>query len=74
MREGPMSTETMPAPISDDRVLEQLEAEFLRSPGFWPSPSELDLAEMLDPAIGRSDFDPVCRTTRIRSRYGGCCG
>jgi hypothetical protein len=69
-----MSTETMPAPISDDRVLEQLEAEFLRSPSFWPSPSELDLAEMLDPAIGRSDFDPVCRTTRIRSRYGGCCG
>jgi hypothetical protein len=70
----PVNSQTLCAPIGDDSVLEQLEAEFLRSPGFWPSPSEIDLAEMLAPAIGRSDVDPVCRTTRIRSRYGGCCG
>jgi hypothetical protein len=69
-----MSTETMPAPISDESLLEQLEAEFLRSPSFWPSPSEIDLAEMLAPAIRRSDIDPVCGRTVIRSKYGGCCG
>jgi hypothetical protein len=69
-----VNSQTMPAPVSDERVLEQLEAEFVRGPSFWPLPSEIDLAEMLAPAIGRTDFDPVCRTTRIRSRYGGCCG
>jgi hypothetical protein len=69
-----MNGQTMPSPVSDERVLEQLEAEFLRSPRLWPSPSEIDVAELLAPAIGRTDFDPVCRTTRIRSRYGGCCG
>jgi hypothetical protein len=65
-----MSTET----LLEAAVLEQLEAEFLRSPSLWPSPSEIDVAELLAPAIGRTDFDPVCRSTRIRSRYGGCCG
>jgi hypothetical protein len=69
-----MNSQTMPSPVSDERVLEQLETEFLRSPSLWPSPSEIDVAELLAPAIGRTDFDPVCRTTRIRSRYGGCCG
>jgi hypothetical protein len=69
-----MNSETMPAPVSDESVLEQLEAEFLRSPSPWPSASEVDVAEMLAPAIGRTDIDPVCRTTRIKSRYGGCCG
>jgi hypothetical protein len=69
-----MNSQTMPAPVSDESVLEQLEAEFLRSPSLWPSPSEIDLAELLAPAIGRTDVDPVCRTTRIKSKYGGCCG
>jgi hypothetical protein len=69
-----MSIETMPAQVSDERVLEQLEAEFLRSPSLWPSQSEIDFAELLAPAIGRTDVDPVCKTTRIKSRYGGCCG
>jgi hypothetical protein len=69
-----MSSQTMPPPVSDERVLEELEAEFLRSPSFSPLASEIDLAEMLAPAIGRSDVDPVCRSTRIKSRYGGCCG
>jgi hypothetical protein len=69
-----MNSQTMSSPVSDERVLEQLEAEFLRSPSLWPSPSEVDVAELLAPAIGRTDLDPVCRTTRIRSKYGGCCG
>jgi hypothetical protein len=69
-----MNSQTMSSPVSDERVLEQLEAEFLRTPSLWPSPSEVDVAELLAPAIGRTDLDPVCRTTRIRSKYGGCCG
>jgi hypothetical protein len=69
-----MSSQTTPPPVSDERVLEELEAEFLRSPSSWPLPSEIDLAEMLAPAIGRSDVDPVCKSTKIKSRYGGCCG
>jgi hypothetical protein len=69
-----MSSQTMPPPVSDERVLEELEAEFLRSPSFSPLPSDIDLAEMLAPAIGRSDVDPVCKSTKIKSRYGGCCG
>lgn len=69
-----MNSQTMPSPVSEESALEQLEADFLRSPSLWPSPSEIDVAELLAPAIGRTDFDPVCRITRIRSRYGGCCG
>jgi hypothetical protein len=69
-----MTSQEMAAPVSDESVLEQLEAEFLRNPSLLPSPSEIDVAELLAPAIGRTDFDPVCRSTRIRSRYGGCCG
>ena len=69
-----MTSQEMAAPASDESVLEQLEAEFLRGPTLWPSPSQIDVAELLAPAIGRTDFDPVCRSTRIRSRYGGCCG
>jgi hypothetical protein len=68
-----MNSETMPAPV-DESVLEQLEAEFLRSPSLWPWPPEVDVAEMLAPAIGRTDVDPVCKSTKIKSRYGGCCG
>jgi hypothetical protein len=69
-----MTSQEMAAPVSDESVLEQLEAEFLRNPSLLQSPSEIDVAELLAPAIGRTDFDPVCRSTRIRSRYGGCCG
>jgi len=69
-----VNTQTKPAPVSDERVLEQLEAEFLRNRSFSAVPSETDLAEMLAPAIGRVDVDPVCGKTRIKSRYGGCCG
>ncbi len=69
-----MKSQAMHAPVSDESVLEQLEAEFLRTPSLWPSPWEIDLAEMLAPAVGRTDVDPVCKTTKIKSRYGGCCG
>ena len=41
-----MSARTMPAPVDDDQVLEQLEAAFLLIPAFCPSPSEIDLAEI----------------------------
>jgi hypothetical protein len=69
-----VNTQTEPVPVSDEGSLEQLEAEFLRNPSVSAVPSELDLAEMLAPAIGRVDVDPVCGRTHIRSRYGGCCG
>jgi len=69
-----MNTQKKPAPVSDEDVLEQLEAEFLRSPSALPLTSEVDFAEMLAPAIGRTDVDPVCGRTRIRSMHGGCCG
>jgi hypothetical protein len=69
-----MNSQTMPAPVSDDSVIEQLEAEFLRGPSHWPSPSEINVEELLAPAIYRTQVDPVCRSTRIKSRYGGCCG
>jgi hypothetical protein len=63
---------TVPAPVSDECVLEQLEARFLRGSDVWPSSSELALAEMLAPAIGRVDDDPVCRMSKRRTiRY--CC-
>jgi hypothetical protein len=70
----PVKSQTMPATVSDERVLEELEAEFLRSPSFWPLPSESDLGGMLAPAIGRSDVDPVCKSTLVKSKHGGCCG
>ncbi len=61
----------MPAPVSDDPALEQLEAEFLLSADPWPVPV-IDLAETLAPAIGRIDDDPACRVTRIMTRRGCC--
>ena len=71
-----MSSQTMCTPVDDERVLERLEAEFLRSPGVWPSPAGIDLAEMLAPAIRRTHDDPVgsaSMSTMVRSRHGGCC-
>lgn len=71
-----MSSQTISSPVSDERVLEQLEAEFMRIPMVSLSPSELDLAETLAPAVRRTFDDPVCgnkRKTVMRSRTGGCC-
>jgi hypothetical protein len=67
-----VASQTIPAPVSEERVLEQLEAEFLLSPDPWLSPQELDLAETLAPAIGRVHADPACRVTRIMTRRGCC--
>ena len=67
-----MSIQTIPAPASDDEVLEELEAEFLRTPGSEWSPSEIDLAETLAPVIWRIEHDPTCRITRIKTR-SWCC-
>lgn len=66
-----MSNQTLTAPGSDERALEELEAEFLRCASVWPSTLEIDAAEMLAPAIISVD-QPVCGSY-IRSRYGGCC-
>ena len=64
----------MSALVNNEPVLEQLEAEFAHNLCLWPLPSEIDVAELLAPALSRTGLDPVCRTTRIKSRFGGCCG
>jgi hypothetical protein len=68
-----MSTETM----LEEAVLEQLEAEFLRSPsGSWPLRSEtrLPAVELPAPVVGwPADDEPQARLTRYRTRTG-CCG
>ena len=71
-----MSSQTISPPVSDERVLEQLEAEFMRVPSVSLSPPEIDLAETLAPAVRRTYDDPVGATKRktvMRSRTGGCC-
>ena len=68
-----MSSQTICTPVDDERLLERLEAEFLRAPSVWPALSGIDLAEMLAPAISRTYSEPVNRATMVRSRHGGCC-
>jgi hypothetical protein len=69
-----MNTQTMPAPVSDERVLDQLEAEFLRGPWLWTSLSETDagVAEMLAPAAGRADATAFNMISRVRTRVFCC--
>jgi hypothetical protein len=67
-----MSTQTMPMPVTDERTLEQLEVEFLLGPDPFPTPQQLDLAELLAPAIGQVDDDPACRVTRVRTGKACC--
>jgi hypothetical protein len=64
--------QTLTPPGSDERALDELEAEFLRCASVWPSTLEIDAAEMLAPAIGSVD-QPACAGSYLRSRYGGCC-
>jgi len=70
-----VNSQTMPAPVSDERVLEQLEAEFLRGTiGFWPLRSETSLpgADILAPDPGRPvEDDPQARSLYRTNRY--CC-
>jgi hypothetical protein len=60
----------------DEAVLEQLEAEFLRSPrGSWPLRSEIrpPAVEMPAPVVGWPvDDDPQGRITKIRTNFGCC--
>jgi hypothetical protein len=67
-----MSSQTEPAPASDERVLEDLEAAFLLRLEPWPLPPRTDLAEALSPAIGQVDDEPACRVTRIRTGKACC--
>jgi hypothetical protein len=63
---------TLTGEVSDERVLEQLEAEFLLSPDPWTLTAEPDLADTLAPAIGEVDHDPACRVTRVRTGKACC--
>jgi hypothetical protein len=73
-----VSRQMISSPVDDERVLEELEAEFLRRPSGWPTPSEVDLAETLAPATRRSSDEPVGaekRGTMIRCPgKKTCCG
>jgi hypothetical protein len=69
-----VTSRAMPAPVIDDRVLAQIEANFLRPPDAWPSPAEIDLAETLGPLVDLFDDDEDdWKTSKVLSRYGGCC-
>ena len=52
-----MNSQTMPASVGDERVLERLEAEFLRTAGFRPHAPAISAgtARMMAPAVGRID-------------------
>jgi hypothetical protein len=67
---------TIPPPAADEDVLAQLEAEFLRCPSVWLSPSDVDLAQTLAPAIRRS-YEPLCAEERggtmVKSRNKKTC-
>ena len=67
-----MSSQTIPAPVDNERVLEQLEAEFLHSPAFDPARSEFDLAELLSPAV-RCVHDDLGRLYYTKKRTGRYC-
>jgi hypothetical protein len=58
--------------VSDDQVLEQLEAEFLRSASSLASCPEFDLAEMLAPAVGLLD-DEAARMMSKKTSRKYCC-
>jgi hypothetical protein len=69
-----VTSQTMIPPALDEQVLEQLEAEFLRSPiGFWPLRSETSLpASDIPPAPGRPvEDDPQAKSLYKTNQY--CC-
>jgi hypothetical protein len=64
----------MPAPVIDERVLAELEANFLRRTDSCPAPAEIDLADMLLPVVAFIDDDEdAWKQSKVLSRYGGCC-
>ena len=63
----------MPAPVIDERVLAEIEATFLRVPASWPSPAEIDLAENLAPLVDGLGDEEDWKSSKVLSRYGGCC-
>jgi hypothetical protein len=72
-----VKSETMLAPVLDERVLEQLEAEFLQDETSFrllQSATRLTGAELLALDARRpAGDDEVMRITRWRTRTG-CCG
>jgi hypothetical protein len=72
-----VTSETIPASPADERMLEQLEAEFLRAPtDFWPAQSETALPVVEMPAAvpgWESDDGAQLWMTKYRTRTG-CCG
>jgi hypothetical protein len=67
-----VTSETTLGPSPEQRLLEQLEAEFLRPPpDFWPEASETEVPE---PGSGWAvDDGPQMWMTQWRTRRG-CCG
>jgi hypothetical protein len=72
-----VTTETMPAPPAEEKLLEELEAEFLSVPtDFWPAISETGLPSVEMPASGGgwdTDDGPQMWMTQFHTKKG-CCG
>lgn len=71
-----MTSHAMLGPALDEAVLEQLEAEFLRSPSDsrrLPWETGPSTVEMPPPVVGWPvDDDPQCARTMVRT-HNGCC-